>query len=489
MKLLCWLTLVAVVPVHAQRVITVDWSDKSLTNTPTKVDAPMPVKLRVVKVNDFLYTYESKIKYEPKAAESISLDDIVKLVGVASDACSAIDGHANKVKDLAKPFVLEADRDGAYPSRPLKDSQQDWDRLEPEYQAMENATADEQKCESHKLYIKTLQPKLRALAKVSKGDHEFITDHILPGDGEYTIEIKEFYEKKVTTGGAYTAKFYAASSVFFLSAGYLGSQVQSRTYDSVDVATGRKELRIQGSGSWRPNVALLLNYQLPISKLTGEKMGLAISAGPVYRAISSQSGNTATNLGVFAGLSLHLWTRVVLTPGFHLGEFADMPLGFDNNHDRTIPAGIANPITGVNRWTTRFGIGITFAIADFKKAASATLSQNTSAAAKTPAGSTAVDRSKAEEAVRSAEAAVTKSQEDLKKAQADFDTKEAARVKADQAFNAETDATKQAALKTALETANKEATAAGAARKTAEAALEAAKKKLVAAKAALEKLP
>ncbi len=350
----------------------------------------MQVRIRVVHVNDFLYTYEVKVKYEPKAADNISdaeLKALIPQLAAASigNPCASIDGHAEKASVLAKEFVVTADKDGLFPSKTLKASQQDWAKLEPEFQAFENAMGAEKTCPSYLTYVKTLQEKMRGLAKISKGDHEFTSDHVFPADGEYTVEAIEFYDKK-PTAAKYTAKFYARSSIFFLSVGYLGSQVQSRSYDTVDVATGKKELRIQGTGTWRPTAAILLNYKLPWwQRLNGEKSSLAISAGPVYRTISSQTGSTSTNWGAFAGLSVSLWDRLVLTPGMHVGEFADMPLGFDNSRDRSIPAGIANPITGVNRWTTRFGIGITFQVADFKKAAALATFTKAPAAPGTPA--------------------------------------------------------------------------------------------------------
>lgn len=485
MKVLCCLWLLAIIPLHGQRVITVDWSDKTLSNAPTNVDSPMQVKLRVIKVNDFLYTYEAKIKYDPKTAESITFDEWTKLGFVASksNACNLIDAHASNAKDMAEAFVLKPDKDGAYPSTPLKVSQKDWDKLEPEYQALENASKDERGCASYIKYVGALQAQLRDLAKVSKGDHEFTSDHVLPGDGQYTIEVKESYKTKVTTGGAYTASFYARSSIFFLSVGYLGSQLQNRSYDAVDVATGTKTLRIQGTGAWRPTAAVLLNYKLPWwPKLNGEKAGLAISVGPVFRAMSSQTGSTATNWGAFAGLSVYLWGRLVLTPGVHLGEFSDMPLGFDNNHDRSIPAGVANPITGVNRWTSRFGIGITFQAADFKKAAAlATFTPAAKEPAPDPAAAAAAAQKavEAEKAKQAAEAETAKQAQAAAAAQKDADkaalktaeetlkaahdisgAKEELRKKIEAAADAETDPGKKQILNMALTQANADATAA-----------------------------
>ena len=301
------------------------------------------------------------------------------------------------------------------------------------------------------------------------------------------MEIKELYKKKVASGGSYSAKFYAASTIFFLSAGYLGSQLQSRAYDSVDVATGRKELRIQGTGAWRPNIALLLNVKLPVPGLNEDKFAFAVSAGPVYRATGGQSGNTAANVGVFAGVSGHIRGKLTITPGFHIGEFADMPLGFDNNHDRTIPAGIQNPITGVNRWTARFGVAITWGLADFKKGASAaTLKESAPSGAGGASGAT--DKAAAEKAVMDAQTAVDSAKTALDKANADFTKKDGTRKNAEEAFEKAVDEAQKTKLKAAAEDANKQADAAAIAKTKAQAALDEANKKLEAAKAALDKV-
>ena len=441
--------LLAGFSLHAQQVITVDWSEKTLSNVPTKVDSPTPVKLKVIKINDFLYTYDAKLTYKPQVSEPISADELGAFAKSQSEdpACSAIAAKIEKAKSLAKPFTLEASPDGKFASKPLKASQEDWDKLEPTFQALENASDAERACSAFTEYAKSLQGKLKNLSRIAKGDHEYISDgHTLPGSGQYTIEVNEYYNKQVTSGGAYTASFFASSSVSFLTIGYMGSQVQNRSYDSVDVGTNRKELRIQGTGTWRPNLAVLLSYKLPWwSKLNGDKFGVAVSAGPVFRVTSNQTGSTATNVGAFAGLSLYLWERLAITPGFHVGEFSDMPLGFDNSRDRSIPAGIANPITGVNRWTTRFGIGITFHAADFKKlSAMATFKQtpgaassNAAAAAKAPAAAGATDDLK--KALETAE-------KELKVAKA---LREAIEAKAD----AESDPAKKKELKEAFESA------------------------------------
>ena len=386
----------------AQHVITIDWADKTMANAPSKVDQPLNVKLRITKVNDFLYSYEAKIKYDPNAFEGVTGKEMGSLASLSSAlGCTVVDEHVASVEEAVKSSFTLPDhpKDKKYPSIPLAKSMADWGKMQKSYLALEAATEIEKQCTKYKEYLK-VQPKLHELEKIARGPHEFSMDDVLPGDGKYTVSVNEFYgegaKREVTEGGAYTATFYASTSRFFLTVGYLGSQLASRSYDTVvtgqdsktttNATTGVvttttseiKSLRIQGTGAWRPTAAVLLNYKIPNRYLMGERYGFAVSAGPVYRIASSQTGSTATNWGVFAGLSFYLWERLVLTPGVHLGEFSDTPLGFHSggNFNPIVPAGITT-VSGVNRWSSRFGIGITFHAADFKKAAAlATFASN-----------------------------------------------------------------------------------------------------------------
>lgn len=364
----------------AQHEITIDWAGqpKALVNVPTRVDQPLPVKIRVRNVNDFLYGYEGKITYEPNQPEAMARVDRDSGASVAGEnACEVVKRDiAAAAEAIGKDFTLKKAGD-KYPSVPLADSKAAWAKLNVVHSRLEAATSAQAACAEYKTeYVAKLQSKLAKLKRVADGDHEFTFADVLPGDGKYCIDITERYDdgaaKSATNGGAFTACFYAQSSQFFLSVGYLATQVQNRSYDTVDVgkegAATVKELRIQGLGSFQPAAAVMLNYKLPVQKLMDQKMGLALSAGPVFRTSASQVGSTASNWGIFGGVSIHLWERLWITPGLHIGEFSDMPLGFSNTASRRVPEGIANPITGVNRWTTRWGVGITFKAADFKRA-------------------------------------------------------------------------------------------------------------------------
>jgi hypothetical protein len=104
----------------------------------------------------------------------------------------------------------------------------------------------------------------------------------------------------------------------------------------------------------------LLNYAVP--RLDSDTIGLAISTGPVLQLNTGSSD--VSNLGYFAGLSVHFWRRLFLTPGWHVGQFSDFPTGLYPGD--TIPQNYGN-LTGVNRWSARFAFAITYRVADLSK--------------------------------------------------------------------------------------------------------------------------
>ena len=144
------------------------------------------------------------------------------------------------------------------------------------------------------------------------------------------------------------------SSVLTLSGGVLLSTLQDRSSvaSTVPTSTGTQNvLTVQGGSNPVPMLVGLLNYKLPW--LDWEKAGFAVSTGPVLR-VGGQS--TASSFGWFVGGSAHIWHRFFVTPGIHVGQFADFPAGFGPN--QVIPPNFGQ-LTPVKRWTARFAVGIT----------------------------------------------------------------------------------------------------------------------------------
>jgi hypothetical protein len=150
-----------------------------------------------------------------------------------------------------------------------------------------------------------------------------------------------------------------------LSAGALFSEIQNRAYTSVSApaASGTATmnvLSVSGISRFNPTAVALMNYEIP--QLDWERVGFALSTGPVFR-LGSKSD--ASSFGYFAGVSVHLFHRFYFTPGFHFGQFADFPAGF-SQVNQTVPSGLSAP-TAVTRWTWRFGFGLTYKAKDFSQ--------------------------------------------------------------------------------------------------------------------------
>jgi hypothetical protein len=158
-----------------------------------------------------------------------------------------------------------------------------------------------------------------------------------------------------------------------LSVGVMGTTLPYRTYTSQSVPSGtstQNVLAVSGASGWTPQGLALLNYKLfNIDK--GPLVGMAVSTGPVFKFGGTPQ---VSNFGWFAGVSVSLWRRLFVTPGMHLGQFADFPLGFAPGS--VIPANFGT-LTPVTRWSGRFGIGITFQTNSFAKATSNTPTNTT----------------------------------------------------------------------------------------------------------------
>jgi hypothetical protein len=186
-------------------------------------------------------------------------------------------------------------------------------------------------------------------------------------DTDYTIVVTEKYKGAITVDGAKNFVVSPASTVLTLSSGFGATWLEGRAYVAASAPganpgdANRTLLRVDGTGV-RPAVPALLNYQLPIP--TNGDWGFAISSGPVF-AFNSGTSNSSS-LGVFVGGSVHLLHRFYITPGLHLGEFADYPTGF-SEPDQPVPANFGE-LVPMKRWTMRFALMFTYRTLDLSKA-------------------------------------------------------------------------------------------------------------------------
>lgn len=200
--------------------------------------------------------------------------------------------------------------------------------------------------------------------------HQIVVPVTLSPENDYKIVVTESYEGKATEGGTQTFTFSPESDILTLSAGTLLTEVQNRTYTSgaLPGQTGNF-LLVNGNSPIRPILVAQLNYRIP--KMSWDSFGFALSTGAALQFTGGNSG--VSNVGFFGGVSVHLWRRFYVTPGIHVGEFADFPPGF-TAPNQSIPSGFGQ-LNPDKRWTARFAIGITYKAVDFTKFTSSSASK------------------------------------------------------------------------------------------------------------------
>jgi hypothetical protein len=193
---------------------------------------------------------------------------------------------------------------------------------------------------------------------VTTRSHDYREEFEIRPNTDYTFTVDELYGSTKTEGGTESFQCNPASAQLTLTTGILFSRIPDRGYEARKVpGITDNQLVVEGNSDFRPEGVALLNYLLPY--LDRETTGLALSAGPVVRFGSKSDVST---LGFFAGVSGHLYRRLYITPGFHFGEFADFPAGFQEGQAVPTDFGTLSP---VKRWTTRFALGISFRTASF----------------------------------------------------------------------------------------------------------------------------
>lgn len=178
------------------------------------------------------------------------------------------------------------------------------------------------------------------------------------------IRVEELYIGERTEAAAKEYKLEPGYVVITSSAGFMITQLPARSYSAVtapnpaDPTTTQTVLSVDNGAGTRLALTALLNYNLPFA--VQKDFGVALSVGPVFD-ISAGKADTS-RFGLFGGVGLRLKQLMYITPGVHIGEFADFPQGFTRT-GQVVPANFPTP-TPVKRWSTRFALGITFKVKD-----------------------------------------------------------------------------------------------------------------------------
>ena len=179
------------------------------------------------------------------------------------------------------------------------------------------------------------------------------------------ITVRETYRGQQTLAQTLTLNIAPGYSLVSASAGFMVTRVPARSYssrtapDPANPTTATQNvLGIEGGSGTRPALTALLHYNLPF--MQQRQFGLALSVGPVYDITGGKADTS--KFGLFAGPSLRFSEWLYVTPGFHIGEFADTPQGFTRS-GQVIPPNTGAPVP-VKRYTTRFAFAMTFKVKD-----------------------------------------------------------------------------------------------------------------------------
>jgi hypothetical protein len=161
-----------------------------------------------------------------------------------------------------------------------------------------------------------------------------------------------------------TFHFDPCYAILSASAGFLLTGLQARTYasatapDPADPTKTQNQLRVDNAAGIRPALTALLTGSIP--RLNRRNFGLGITGGLVFDVASGKADTS--RFGFFGGASVRVTPWIFLTPGVHIGEFADFPQGF-NRPGQVIPPNTGTP-TPTKRYTGKFAFSITWKIRD-----------------------------------------------------------------------------------------------------------------------------
>lgn len=378
----CACLLAAAAP--AQQRITLSWTSKKAEGSPISVNAPTHVVIEITDVNDFLYTYRGFVTAEPMQLPGAPA---IKFAGQLPEGCEPV---ATTVRGIIKTWTTSwqldpwLDKEGHKVKSPNSVSVQATEEfykneIEMPLRELLRGNPKPESCDIADWA--GLKAKYDEWEKRMASPHTYSMDATLEPLNNYTIHLSEYaydenHDPQLTnactqngTPTECTIQYQPSNDILSASGGYLLSELQSRSYDRVNVPGSTDAvLGVGGTGRVSSVLAALVNVRIPCFWGSGtgryippcspheDEWGWALSAGPVLQL--GGSGET-TRAGLFAGISLHLWKYVYLTPGVHIGEFADFPAGFTRS-GQDIPSSFTSPLTPRTRTSARFGFAITF---------------------------------------------------------------------------------------------------------------------------------
>jgi hypothetical protein len=372
-----------------------DWSTRNVVSSPNEIQKGNPVKVQAINVNDILYQYTVDVQVTTDSSDDFSLlTSLLSLPAASTQSKKAMGkDEVNVCKDVYNGALTSAgeikvqlnaaggpfnpeDYPGHFISIPLSTTLEAWNgpltRASKTLQAkVDYLTANCMGVDNdYKTFVTQTYPpikdSLQTIQKKIDGKHT-ATGQAPASTGDVVsvrITVSEKWKGSETAKDANNPSVPATpfvsnltfSSVLRLSAGFLFSQLQDRSYvtRTVPSAAGTANiLGVNGDSKLTPYLVGMLNYQIPHARW--DKFGFWVSSGPTLRITSTGSNTSA--FGFFGGVSAALWNRLFITPGIHFGQFAAVPAGLSIG--QAIPSNFGQ-LQPINRWSARFGISITY---------------------------------------------------------------------------------------------------------------------------------
>ena len=233
-------------------------------------------------------------------------------------------------------------------------------------------------------YPKTKKDYQALLERTSRPDERHLERPLDPYSSADLVITPSYAGTALT---ARTVHFDASFPILSSSAGFLLTELQARAYSSAtapdpnDPTKTQNVLKVDEGSGIRPALTVLLTGNMP--QVNRHNFGLGVSAGPVFD-ISNGKADTS-RLGFFGGLSLRVTPWIMLTPGVHVGEYADFPQGF-THPGQLIPANTGTP-AATKRYTARFAFAITWKLKDLGSSTGQGQGQQSQSGNQKPAGS------------------------------------------------------------------------------------------------------
>ena len=382
-----WVTtfiLITVGQVVAQQQITILWVSKQPQSGPITVDQSTPVHIVVTGVNDALYYYEGYVTAEPTPLPNIQFPSVASAAAGTTgctDVTSTLKAIAGDMKSWQlNPWVDNKGKDltGGTPNSVSMETTRQFyvSNIATKFATVSQAQA--QTCSLGSQWS-DINAFTQDWAQRLSRPHTYEIDTTLMPLNDYTIHLIEYaydasHNLQMTNACTQNAKatectikYQPTTNLLSASGGFLFSQLQSRTYTRANVPGGTDSvLQVNGAGRVNSLLTALVNVKIPCfwpsqpkippCSPTSDSWGWMFSIGPVLQL---GSNDQTTRVGMFTGISVHFWKYMYVTPGLHVGNFADFPPGFTHS-GQDIPSSFTGALTPQTRPTARFAIAVTF---------------------------------------------------------------------------------------------------------------------------------